>query len=602
MHLRKLLLGAMLLSALTAGAAKLFTIGDSTMARYDGSTGLRFGWGELLPAYFDDSVQIEDKAVPGASSKTFYQSYWTAVREQLSPGDFVVIQFAHNDEWDQGMDGDCGTSIATFKTYLQAYIDESKACGAIPVLATPICWNRFGEDGRVSRPGAHVLADTIDYPQAIRQVAATYADVPVVDLTEATQRVWNTLGHDFCTQYLFCPTDDTHTNHMGACVTARAFVEALQQAQAADSVSAADSVLCRLAALAVLPLSREWLLDGVAAHQADGFLGEGYAGSEVQRSYALEAYGLQGRLSLVASEGFYLSADGRDWSDSLAVDCPAGLYAMTVYVRTCLADSDVEGSLCLHDTVAGTSLALSARSMGSQRPENLEVSLSWPFSQGVEGQRMSCSPAGVSACFPADTVEKGSGLIISNTRNWNGVVFSHIQAPSGTASSADAANRICFRVDLAQGYVFVPTAVGLKAGLQYNDNGKLKIIFQAGQRSKTLASSVQPNRYRDGSEVSYTSCQYSLEGFEVKGGETFCLELNLMNLGNNKSVLLGDICVEGRLSAATDHLPDAPFGGEAFDGEMPLWYDLTGRALRLEAGETPRPGLYVSGGRKWLVK
>lgn len=95
-------------TALCVQARKVHTIGDSTMATYDPNTTVTRGWGQMFQQFFKGDVTVNNRAKNGASSKSFYKesAYWQSVKKQIEPGDYVLIQFAHNDEKSNGCDGD----------------------------------------------------------------------------------------------------------------------------------------------------------------------------------------------------------------------------------------------------------------------------------------------------------------------------------------------------------------------------------------------------------------------------------------------------------------------------------------------------------------
>lgn len=114
---------ALMLGSLSAGAAKMVhTIGDSTMANYDESKTMTRGWCQYLQQFLD-GIEVNNRAKSGSSSKSFYQEspYWATVKKQMQPGDYVVIQFSHNDEKNQGMDGN------EVKDYYTSIGDEATA-------------------------------------------------------------------------------------------------------------------------------------------------------------------------------------------------------------------------------------------------------------------------------------------------------------------------------------------------------------------------------------------------------------------------------------------------------------------------------------------
>lgn len=105
----KLYISALVFFSIISANAQitLHTIGDSTMATYDESTSDIRGWGMMFQQFFSAGVTVNNRAKNGASSKSFYieAPYWTTVKQQIKSGDYVIIQFAHNDEKNGGLDG-----------------------------------------------------------------------------------------------------------------------------------------------------------------------------------------------------------------------------------------------------------------------------------------------------------------------------------------------------------------------------------------------------------------------------------------------------------------------------------------------------------------
>jgi lysophospholipase L1-like esterase len=210
----------------------IFTIGDSTMANKKPEVYPETGWGQVLNQYFDETVTIKNHAVNGRSSKSFIdEGRWTAVLDSLQPGDFVFIQFGHNDqkEYDSTR---YTTPFGTYTANLEKFVNETRDKGATPILFTSIIRRKFDENGK--------LTDTHgDYPVATRQVAQKL-NVPLIDLQKITEKRVNELGDETSkSMYLWTEPnekfpegrkDDTHLNEKGAKEIARlAMVEAKQQ-------------------------------------------------------------------------------------------------------------------------------------------------------------------------------------------------------------------------------------------------------------------------------------------------------------------------------------------------------------------------------------
>ena len=135
---------------LTAASDKkrttIFIIGDSTAANKDISNGkLERGWGMALQCYFDDNIMVDNHAVNGRSSLSFInEGRWDKVLEKMKPGDYVIIQFGHNDEKPKStLHTDPGS---TFDYNLAKYVRETREHGGIPVLMNCVVRRNFFVD------------------------------------------------------------------------------------------------------------------------------------------------------------------------------------------------------------------------------------------------------------------------------------------------------------------------------------------------------------------------------------------------------------------------------------------------------------------------
>ena len=128
----------------------LFLIGDSTMSDkpvIPAYPGARLGPDAAM--YFKPEVRVANHARNGRSSKSFRdEGRWSSVLALMKPGDYVIIQFGHNDE-KKGDAARFTESFGEFKQNLKRYVQEARAAQAVPVLATPVARRRFGADGQV---------------------------------------------------------------------------------------------------------------------------------------------------------------------------------------------------------------------------------------------------------------------------------------------------------------------------------------------------------------------------------------------------------------------------------------------------------------------
>lgn len=243
--MRKIILLALcslLIIPANAAKRKVHTIGDSTMSSYQPAATPKRGWGMYLQAFFNaDSVEVNNRGKSGASSRTFYETenLWPSVKKQMSAGDYLIIQFAHNDEKCKGEDvyvqnaklhaegKDTLTDIrgtepnTTYKDYLRKCIDEARAMGVTPILMSPVCRAYFKE-GKINAEGRHDLSkDGMDknYVRCMREVAEEM-HVPFLDMTARSVEQFETMRQEYCMEHYFNCGDKTHTGQEGGMVVA----------------------------------------------------------------------------------------------------------------------------------------------------------------------------------------------------------------------------------------------------------------------------------------------------------------------------------------------------------------------------------------------
>ncbi len=171
----------------TNPAPVIFMCGDSTMSDKPLSPPHpERGGGQLLPMYFDPQVKVVNLAINGRSSKSFRdENRWQPVLERMQPGDYVIIQFGHNDSKQDARDRFTGP-FGSFKQNLERYVREAREKQGAPILATPVARRSFVTDGKTrDTPG--------DYAVAVRQVAAEQK-VPLLDLEKRTRELLEKLG------------------------------------------------------------------------------------------------------------------------------------------------------------------------------------------------------------------------------------------------------------------------------------------------------------------------------------------------------------------------------------------------------------------------
>jgi lysophospholipase L1-like esterase len=164
---------------------KVFIAGDSTAATKTADKKPETGWGERIAELFSNNVEFVNFALNGRSSKSFIdEGHLQRIADLISSGDFLFIQFGHNDEKpDLELHTD---AFSTYKFYLKKYIEVAKKANAIPVLLTSIQRRNFNKDGAIQDTHGN-------YPIAMKELAIEL-NVTLIDLGEKSRILFNTLG------------------------------------------------------------------------------------------------------------------------------------------------------------------------------------------------------------------------------------------------------------------------------------------------------------------------------------------------------------------------------------------------------------------------
>jgi len=345
-------------------AIKVHTIGDSTMEQYNESATDKRGWATYLGAFFDDTqVVVNNRGKSGKDTRTYYNdnSYWASVKSQMRAGDYLIIQFAHNDEGVATYGTDIeeykaavhaaypdsvitelrGTNPqTTYRQYLRLFIDEARALGVNPILVGPICRAYF-QGNTIKRNGQHDLGDkfskiengvlyenqslpagdsTMSYVKAMKVVAAE-KNVPFIDLTAATRDLYLSYGEQQCLSLMFVDKepgkkDQTHTNAMGANLIAREAAQLLKNAGIlAEHISIPTSLSANPSSIAI---------------------GETYSGVEQNKEFLLSGAGLEpasGTVALRATGDLTISTDGTTFGQTASVAYTGSSLFQKVWVR-----------------------------------------------------------------------------------------------------------------------------------------------------------------------------------------------------------------------------------------------------------------------------
>lgn len=226
---------ALFLTAFTYPEKKKITIwmiGDSTMAIKQTSTYPETGWGMPFVYFFDSTVHIENRAKNGRSSKSFQtENLWQPILDNLKEGDYVIIEFGHNDESKGKRERYSPPEL--YKANLLKYINETRAKKAIPILMTPVSRRKFDSTG-------HAAETHAEYSPLVREVAEE-SKVVFIDMDTRTRQLYEKFGPQ-TSKLLFLQlepgehpnypkgvTDNTHFSELGARLVAQIALSELRK-------------------------------------------------------------------------------------------------------------------------------------------------------------------------------------------------------------------------------------------------------------------------------------------------------------------------------------------------------------------------------------
>jgi pectinesterase len=232
-----LLLPLLAAFALQQRPTAVWLAGDSTMAEKLPEKRPETGWGEMLQRFFDPArVRIHNHARNGRSTRTFIsEGRWQAIVDSIQPGDYVFVEFGHNDESPEKTDR--YTPPADYRANLVRMVADIRGKGGVPVLLTPVMRRRFDQHGRFRDSHG-------EYPGIVRAVAAEQR-VPLIDMHRLSERVIRRYGMERSKQlflhlrpgenpnYPQGLDDDTHFSPLGADLMSRLAVDGIRGAHLA---------------------------------------------------------------------------------------------------------------------------------------------------------------------------------------------------------------------------------------------------------------------------------------------------------------------------------------------------------------------------------
>ncbi len=213
------------------GPITVYLIGDSTLSIKEVKNYPETGWGMPFSWFFDKGVNVDDRAMNGRSTRSFVEeNRWAPITDALKSGDYVLIQFGHNDEVSTKK---TYTTEVEFVMYLTKYVQETQAKGAFPVLITPVARRSFDQEGKAI--DTHKV-----YAQLVRDLAKKL-NIPLIDLTQKSMDLLQKLGKDNSEilynhliagenpNYPNGKADDTHFNELGARKMAQLVLQGIKE-------------------------------------------------------------------------------------------------------------------------------------------------------------------------------------------------------------------------------------------------------------------------------------------------------------------------------------------------------------------------------------
>ncbi|HYW70217.1 MAG TPA: rhamnogalacturonan acetylesterase [Pyrinomonadaceae bacterium] len=193
----------------------VYLLGDSTVC--DQPREPYNSWGQMLTRFFKPGIAIANHAESGESLRSSLGARrLDKVLSLIKPGDYLFIQYGHNDEKEKG---EGVGAFTTFKTDLKKFVAAARQRGATPVVITPVQRRTFDQDGKITNSHG-------DYPEAARQVA-NEENVPLIDLNAMSKPLYEAWGVE-PSKRAFAPNDNTHHDNYGSYELAKCIVEGIR--------------------------------------------------------------------------------------------------------------------------------------------------------------------------------------------------------------------------------------------------------------------------------------------------------------------------------------------------------------------------------------
>lgn len=220
--------------------ATAFLIGDSTVSTYNSGYYPQEGWGQRFQHFFNaNKIVVDNRALGGRSSKSFYNDHWADVKNDIRAGDFVFIQFGINDRNNTDPQRYAPTGDGTFQNYMTRFARETQALGATPIFVATLVRNAWN--------GSKVYEAYHEHPVVTRELAASL-NIPLVDLDGKSTALLESVGEEYATYFYYLNlaageypnfpsgrADNVHFQSAGAVEMARLVAEGVSELRAFDA-------------------------------------------------------------------------------------------------------------------------------------------------------------------------------------------------------------------------------------------------------------------------------------------------------------------------------------------------------------------------------
>ena len=533
------LMGLVVLLASTGSAKKVHTLGDSTMAPYDESATNTRGWGMYFGNFLTNGWTSINYAKGGRDSRGGYNELWQNAKNNVEAGDYVLIQFAHNDGKYNGVDnlelqayytgkGDAANAAAvksdgrgttpatTYKQCLKQIVDAVKEKGATPILVSAVCRCYFTNGAApITRVGRHDLGNkydaivdgvlktgqsvpesdhTWDYSYQMEQLA-TELGVAFIDMTTATKNLYESYGsYNKCYAALFdkgAETDNTHYNLTGALTAARLCAQLIK-----DKGILTDAI--------VIPTD-------LSFNPTAAGMGDVYVGQSAIKELTLSGLGLEpatGTITITPSEGILLSTDKQNWQNTLEVSYESGTLIKTFYAKvaaTAVGVFNGKVTATLGNKTAVANVTMNAIELGGGDPFTVTWTLTSNDNAVVDGH----------ATADAAKVE---GLVKYGNNSQKGLMSSTSEGGAWVKAEDDSPNQyVQFTVTAPDGRKLDINHIAMKVG-GHGGNGMRCHVYYSTDGFVTRTTIYSPGSMTSGvmNEVDVTPVIKMEEGDQLQ--------------------------------------------------------------------------------------